>query len=172
MPFRSEKQRRFLWMHHPEIAKKWTKEHGSKIVPSKKKKNKKKKKSAQDYRLLIIRRASLLKESMGAGDYYSHLSTQDHQLIATLPNKNKPEVAYAAVKVINIIKNYYTEIVSALKTHDPKQVVDKLLNIVRTEVSNEYEKIKDVASHIINAVVQKAGRVPTTASMKISKRDI
>lgn len=40
MPFRSEKQRRFLWMHHPEIAKRWTKEHGSKIVPSKKKKKK------------------------------------------------------------------------------------------------------------------------------------
>ena len=42
MPFRSEKQRRYLWMHHPEIEKKWTKEHGSKIVPSKKKKKSKK----------------------------------------------------------------------------------------------------------------------------------
>jgi hypothetical protein len=32
MPFKSEKQRRFLWAKEPEIAKKWTKEHGSKIV--------------------------------------------------------------------------------------------------------------------------------------------
>lgn len=38
-PFRSEKQRRYLWMHHPEIAKKWTKEHGSKPVGKKKKKS-------------------------------------------------------------------------------------------------------------------------------------
>jgi hypothetical protein len=26
MPFKSEAQRRFLWMHHPEIAKRWSKE--------------------------------------------------------------------------------------------------------------------------------------------------
>jgi hypothetical protein len=26
MPFQSEAQRRYLWMHHPEIAKKWA--HG------------------------------------------------------------------------------------------------------------------------------------------------
>jgi hypothetical protein len=30
MPFRSVKQRKFMWAKHPEIAKKWTKEHGSK----------------------------------------------------------------------------------------------------------------------------------------------
>jgi len=34
MPFRSESQRRFLWSRHPEVAKKWTAEHGSKIVKS------------------------------------------------------------------------------------------------------------------------------------------
>jgi len=32
MPFRSEKQRRYMWMHHPEIAKRWTKKYGSKVV--------------------------------------------------------------------------------------------------------------------------------------------
>ena len=37
MPFRSEKQRRYLWAKHPEIAKRWTKEYGSKIAPKKKK---------------------------------------------------------------------------------------------------------------------------------------
>lgn len=31
MPFKSEKQRRFLWAKHPEIAEKWTKKYGSKI---------------------------------------------------------------------------------------------------------------------------------------------
>jgi len=36
MPFRSEKQRRYLWKHHPKIAKDWTDEHGSKPVKKKK----------------------------------------------------------------------------------------------------------------------------------------
>mgnify|MGYP006909287388 CR=1 FL=1 len=38
MPFRSEKQRKFMWSQHPEIARKWTKKYGSKIVPKKKRK--------------------------------------------------------------------------------------------------------------------------------------
>ena len=29
MPFRSVKQRKFLWANHPDIAKRWTAEHGS-----------------------------------------------------------------------------------------------------------------------------------------------
>ena len=36
MPFRSEKQRKFMWLKHPKIAEKWSKEDGSK--PKKKKK--------------------------------------------------------------------------------------------------------------------------------------
>ncbi len=31
MPFRSVKQRKFLWANEPEIAKRWTKKYGSKI---------------------------------------------------------------------------------------------------------------------------------------------
>ena len=31
MPFRSEKQRRYLWMKEPELARKWTNKYGSKI---------------------------------------------------------------------------------------------------------------------------------------------
>tara|TARA_R100000664_G_C2757976_1_gene146572 strand:+ start:207 stop:419 length:213 start_codon:yes stop_codon:yes gene_type:complete len=31
MPFRSEKQRKYLWANEPEIAKKWSKEYGSSI---------------------------------------------------------------------------------------------------------------------------------------------
>ena len=38
MPFRSEKQRRFLWMKHPEVARRWTDKYGSKVVPSGRKK--------------------------------------------------------------------------------------------------------------------------------------
>tara|TARA_R100000963_G_C4593675_1_gene69962 strand:- start:43 stop:234 length:192 start_codon:yes stop_codon:yes gene_type:complete len=30
MPFKSEKQKKYLWKNHPEIAKKWTKRYGSK----------------------------------------------------------------------------------------------------------------------------------------------
>ena len=34
MPFQSESQRRFLWMHHPELAKKWAHEYpGQKNLP-------------------------------------------------------------------------------------------------------------------------------------------
>jgi hypothetical protein len=32
MPFKSEKQRKFMFANHPEIAERWTKEHGSKPV--------------------------------------------------------------------------------------------------------------------------------------------
>jgi len=35
MPFRSEKQRRYLWKHHPKMARDWTDEHGSKPVKKK-----------------------------------------------------------------------------------------------------------------------------------------
>ena len=29
MPFKSEKQRKYLWKNHPEIARRWSKEYGS-----------------------------------------------------------------------------------------------------------------------------------------------
>ena len=29
MPFKSEKQRRYMWAKEPEIAKRWTKKYGS-----------------------------------------------------------------------------------------------------------------------------------------------
>lgn len=31
MPFRSEKQRKFLYAEHPEIAKRWSKEYGNAV---------------------------------------------------------------------------------------------------------------------------------------------
>ena len=34
MPFRSKAQARFLFSQHPDIAKRWVKEVGAKIVPS------------------------------------------------------------------------------------------------------------------------------------------
>ena len=36
-PFRSAKQRAYLWAKHPKLARKWTKKYGSKIRPKKKK---------------------------------------------------------------------------------------------------------------------------------------
>jgi len=36
MPFQSEKQRRYMWAKHPEIARRWTKEYGSKVHGGKK----------------------------------------------------------------------------------------------------------------------------------------
>ena len=43
MPFKSIKQRKYMWWAHPDIAKRWTKKYGSKVVKSKKSKKKKKK---------------------------------------------------------------------------------------------------------------------------------
>jgi len=40
MPFRSEKQRKYLFANEPAVAKKWTKKYGSKIVKKKKRKKK------------------------------------------------------------------------------------------------------------------------------------
>ena len=40
MPFKSVKQRKYMYAKHPEIAKKWTKKYGSKIRKKKKSKRK------------------------------------------------------------------------------------------------------------------------------------
>lgn len=37
-PFKSEKQRKYLWSKEPKIAKRWTKKYGSKVVKKQKKK--------------------------------------------------------------------------------------------------------------------------------------
>lgn len=42
MPFKSEKQRRYLWKNKPELAKEWAKKYGSKPKPTTKKKGNKK----------------------------------------------------------------------------------------------------------------------------------
>ena len=39
MPFRSEKQRRYLWANHPALARRWAKKYGSR--PRKKTRSKK-----------------------------------------------------------------------------------------------------------------------------------
>jgi hypothetical protein len=38
MPFRSERQRKYLWSQKPSLARRWTDKYGSKVVPSGKKK--------------------------------------------------------------------------------------------------------------------------------------
>ncbi len=43
MPFRSEKQRRYLWKNEPKIAKEWTKAYGRKPKRKKKKINRRQK---------------------------------------------------------------------------------------------------------------------------------
>lgn len=50
MPFRSEKQRRFMWAKHPEIARRWSKKYGSKPVKKKKREKKMAKKVARRYK--------------------------------------------------------------------------------------------------------------------------
>ena len=41
IPYRSKKQRAYMHIHEPEIAKRWDKETGGKIVPKKKTQKKK-----------------------------------------------------------------------------------------------------------------------------------
>jgi len=43
MPFKSEKQRRFMWAKHPEIAERWADKYGSEIAKKYKKKKARKK---------------------------------------------------------------------------------------------------------------------------------
>ena len=49
MPFKSEKQKKFMFANKPDIAKKWTEKYGSKPEDEKKKKNKK-----QALRMIIM----------------------------------------------------------------------------------------------------------------------
>ncbi len=37
MPFKSAKQKKWMWANKPELAKKWTKKYGKKIKRGKKK---------------------------------------------------------------------------------------------------------------------------------------
>jgi hypothetical protein len=37
MPFRSEKQKRFMFAKHPQIAERWADEYGTRIIGKKKK---------------------------------------------------------------------------------------------------------------------------------------
>ena len=41
MPFVSERQRRWMWLHYPEIAKRWTEKYGPKPRPKRKRAKKK-----------------------------------------------------------------------------------------------------------------------------------
>jgi hypothetical protein len=41
MPYKSEKQRKYLHAKEPKLAAKWDKKYGGKVVPSKKKAGKK-----------------------------------------------------------------------------------------------------------------------------------
>tara|TARA_R100000742_G_C4257328_1_gene75184 strand:- start:130 stop:261 length:132 start_codon:yes stop_codon:yes gene_type:complete len=43
VPFKSEKQRRYLWKNEPKIAREWTEAYGSKPVKKKKKTKRRKK---------------------------------------------------------------------------------------------------------------------------------
>ena len=42
MPFHSVKQRKFMYSQHPDIAKRWAKKYGNKIIKKKGKKKKRK----------------------------------------------------------------------------------------------------------------------------------
>jgi len=159
-----------MWATHPEMAREWEKEtpKGKKLpkyAPRKKKKGKKK--SAADYRAFII------KTAMGTKDYYAHLGPKDLQLIATLPNKDNVSTAYAAVKVIDILRNYYGEVASEIRQKkDPQGLIQRLLEVVKQSVGNEFEKIKGVAQHIADAIIQSAGRLARAAIVERAKNPV
>ena len=63
MPFKSEKQRRFLWANEPEIAKKWTAKYGSNPISKQlpKKKKKKYEQTTDEFPLELIKKMKMLK---------------------------------------------------------------------------------------------------------------
>ena len=56
MPFQSEEQRKFMWMKHPEVARRWTEKYGSAV-------------EGRKSRLAAIKRA--LERGRGDGKYES-----------------------------------------------------------------------------------------------------
>ena len=40
MPYKSDRQRKYMHAKHPEIAKKWDRKYGGKVVKSRKRKSK------------------------------------------------------------------------------------------------------------------------------------
>jgi hypothetical protein len=44
MPFKSDKQRKYMWLKHPEIAKRWTQEEGKEGITKRLQKQEKKRK--------------------------------------------------------------------------------------------------------------------------------
>jgi len=57
MPFKSEKQRRWMWANEPEMARRWTKKYGNKIEESARKKRKKKHGKSRDKKRTRSRRS-------------------------------------------------------------------------------------------------------------------
>lgn len=51
MPFKSEKQRKFMWAKHPKIARKWAREEGGNPVPYSEKKKKEVRKLSKTLRM-------------------------------------------------------------------------------------------------------------------------
>ena len=47
MPFRSEKQRAWMWANRPDIAKRWSDKYGSKPIPNKRLKARTKKRETK-----------------------------------------------------------------------------------------------------------------------------
>ena len=64
MPFKSEKQRRYLWKNEPKIAKEWTKAYGSKPVGKKKKK--KEKEEIMDEFSFVLKLQRAIKQQLAA----------------------------------------------------------------------------------------------------------
>lgn len=69
MPFKSEKQRAWMWANDPEMARKWQSHTPKgKKLPKYVKKKKKRKKTKADYAGSIVRLASLRRQGLLNGD--------------------------------------------------------------------------------------------------------
>ena len=105
MPFRSEKQRRYLWKNHPKIARDWTDEHGSKPQPKKRGGGVKVKKTDPQTRSEAIRKLTkhALANSLKNKD---RLSVQDIKRAeeATQSFKQKKNALKGTKEALKIIK--------------------------------------------------------------------
>jgi hypothetical protein len=69
MPFRSEAQRRYMWLKHPEIAKRWTHKYGSKIRKKGKEPSQGAMKAAPALMRLMMRKRKMQTKTKAFGNF-------------------------------------------------------------------------------------------------------
>ena len=175
MPFRSEKQRRYLWAKHPDIAKRWAKEYpeSNKNLPMYKKDKPEEDKPVNKAAALkslhsaLVNNLSDFKNSSCLQDGSLNLKKADSKLThIKMPKDEKP--TYAGEKQTESILKPETEdegSVGDLRRQErPKNVTNPLLNklavVLAPKIQQELEDLK------AQQEARNAQRVPENVNVK------